>query len=177
MLETIVFAALIVLFVVAVVLAYAATKPDCFRVERATRIQAPREKIAPLIHDFRRWSAWSPYERLDPGMKRRYSGADAGRGAVYEWDSATKVGAGRMEITEVAPEQVTIDLTFIRPFQARNVAQFTFAPRDGATDVTWATYGPSPFTQKVMQCFISLDRLLGRDFELGLARLKNAAEK
>jgi uncharacterized protein YndB with AHSA1/START domain len=173
-----VIAAIVVVLLIAVLLCIAATKPNTFRVERATSIQAPPEKIFPLINDFHGWSSWSPWEKVDPAMKRTHSGAAKGQGAVYEWDGNNKVGKGRMEITEVSPpNKVTIKLDFLKPFEGHNVAEFTLAPRGSSTDVTWAMHGPSRFLAKVIQVFVSMDRMMGKQFETGLANMKAAAEK
>ena len=163
---------------VAAILLLAATRPGRFRVERTTSIKAPPEKIFPLINEFRRWSSWSPYEKLDPAMKRAYSGATDGKGAVYEWDSQGNAGAGRMEITEVSqPSKVTINLDFLRPFTAHNIAEFTLDSQGDSTNVTWAMHFPNPYIAKLMSLFISMDRMVGKDFEVGLANLKAITEK
>jgi polyketide cyclase/dehydrase/lipid transport protein len=170
--------AILVVVLLAAVLVFAATKPDTFRVQRATSIKAPREKIFPLINDFHCWVSWSPYERMDPAMKRTHTGAVNGKGAVYEWEGKGKVGAGRMEITDTAPpSMITIKLDFIKPFEGHNIAEFTLEAKGDSTNVTWATYGPSSYLSKVMCLFFSLDNLVGRDFETGLANLKALAEK
>ena len=170
--------ALAVVVPVAGFLIYAATRPDSFRVQRATSIKAPPEKIFPLINDFQRWSAWSPYEKKDPTMKRTLSGAPSGKGAVYEWNGNKEVGQGRMEITETAPpSQLTLKLDFSRPFEAHNIVDFTLEPRGDTTQVTWAIHGPSPFMSKVMGIVIDMDKMIGKDFESGLADLKAISEK
>jgi uncharacterized protein YndB with AHSA1/START domain len=167
-----------VVLLVAVVLAFAATRPDSFSVRRAASIQAPPEKIFPLISDFSRWSAWSPYERKDPAMKRSFSGPAAGKGAVYAWEGNGDVGQGRMEIADaVAPSRVTLKLDFVKPFEAHNKVDFTLEPKGGATEVTWAMDGPMPFISKVITLFVDMDRMVGGDFEAGLANLKAVAEK
>jgi hypothetical protein len=167
-----------VVLLVAVVLAFAATRPDSFSVRRAASIQAPPEKIYPLISDFSRWSAWSPYERKDPAMKRSFSGPAAGKGAVYAWEGNGDVGQGRMEIADaVAPSRVTLKLDFVKPFEAHNKVDFTLEPKGGATEVTWAMDGPMPFISKVITLFVDMDRMVGGDFEAGLANLKAIAEK
>lgn len=159
-------------------LGYAATRPDTFSVERTTAIQAPPSEIFPLIHDFHSWASWSPYEKLDPLMKKTYSGAPSGKGAVYEWDGSSKAGAGRMEIIEVSvPSKILIKLDFSRPFKSSNTSEFTLVARDGVTSITWAMHGPSPFFSKVIGMFMNMDTLVGRDFEMGLANLKTLAEK
>jgi uncharacterized protein YndB with AHSA1/START domain len=129
---------IVVVIVLAAVLIFAATRPDTFRVQRATSIKAPPEKIFALIDDFHNWGSWSPYEKLDPAMKRTQSGAASGKGAVYEWQGDSKVGQGRMEITDSsAPSKVVIKLDFIRPFEGHNVVTFLMEPRGEATNVTW----------------------------------------
>ena len=170
--------AFIVVVSVAALLVFAATKPGTFRVQRTTNIIAPREKIFPYINDFHNWGAWSPYERLDPAMRKTYSGAASGKGAVYEWAGNGKVGTGRMQITDTAPpSKITIKLDFAKPIEGHYIAEFTLEPTGGSTTVTWAVYGPASFISKVMQVFLSMDSLLGKDFEAGLANLKLVAEK
>jgi hypothetical protein len=161
----------------AVVLGYAATRPDTFRVQRTTSVQAPPEKIYPLIDDFNKWSKWSPYEKLDPSMKRTLSGTERGKGAVYQWAGNKKAGEGRMEITDTVPSsKVLIKLDFLKPFEGHNTAEFTLDPANGSTKVTWAMYGPVPYMMRVMSMFFSMDQLVGKDFELGLANMKAIAE-
>jgi uncharacterized protein YndB with AHSA1/START domain len=168
----------VVLVALAVILGLAATKPDSFRYERATSIKAPPEKIYPHIADFHGWAAWSPWEKLDPALKRSYSGTPSGKGAVYEWQGNNKAGSGRMEITDTAaPSKVTIKLDFLKPFEAHNTAEFTLAPRGDATEVRWAMYGASPFMVKLMGIFMNMGDMVGKDFETGLANLKALAEK
>jgi uncharacterized protein YndB with AHSA1/START domain len=172
---------IISLAVVAVVggfLIYAATRPDSFRVERTATINAPPERIFPLINDFQRWGAWSPFEKKDPGMKRTMSGVPSGKGAVYEWDGNKEIGQGRMEIVEsVPPSRVTLTLDFTRPFEAHNIVDFTLEPRGDSTQVTWAIHGPSPFISKVMGIVLNVDKMIGKDFEAGLAALKTVSEQ
>jgi uncharacterized protein YndB with AHSA1/START domain len=140
MLNTIAIVAVILL---AALLGFAATRPDTFRVQRAKSIQAPPEKIFALINDFQKWGSWSPYEKMDPTMKRTHSGAANGKGAVYAWAGKGKVGEGRMEITDTsAPSKVTIKLDFFKPFKGHNVAEFTLEAKGDSTNVTWATHGP-----------------------------------
>jgi len=162
---------------IAALLGFAATKPGTFRVQRSKSIQAPPEKIFALIHDFRRWGSWSPYEKFDPAMQKTYSGAARGKGAVYEWVGNGKAGAGRMEITGVSqPYQVTIKLDFLKPFEGHNIAEFTLQTEGDSTNVTWAVYGPQPYFAKVMSIFLSMDSLLGKEFEAGLANIRSVAE-
>jgi len=168
----------LIVFLLVVLLFYAATKPDAFRIERGTTIKAPPEKIAALINDFHNWQSWSPWEKMDPTMRRTHSGPPSGRGAIYEWEGNKKVGQGRMEILESpAPSQIVIKLDFFKPFEAHNTAEFTLAPQGDSTNVTWAMYGKQPFMLKVMTVFMDMDKMVGKDFETGLANMKAAVEK
>jgi uncharacterized protein YndB with AHSA1/START domain len=178
MLEVIAIVAVVLAIAFAVILILAATKPDVFRVQRAAAMQAPPQKIFSLIDDFHQWGTWSPWEHRDPAMKRTFSGTESGKGAVYAWDGNKDVGAGRMEILDaVLPSKIVIKLDFIKPFEGHNTAEFTMLPRDGATEVTWAMYGATPFIGKVMHVFMNMDRMIGKDFEAGLANLKKAVEQ
>lgn len=178
MLTVVLVAVLVLIVLVAATLVIAATKPDDFAVQRAARIKAPPELIFPLINDFHRWGSWSPYEKKDPAMKRTYSGAANGVGAVYEWAGNGNVGSGRMEITDIAPSsRVTIKLDFIKPFEGHNIAAFTLEPQGDSTDVTWAMHGPLHYVAKIMSLFLNMDRMIGGDFEVGLANMKTAAEQ
>jgi uncharacterized protein YndB with AHSA1/START domain len=169
---------LVVILLVAAVLIFAATRPDMFRVQRSASIKAPPEKIFPLINEFDRWGAWSPYEKRDPAMKRTRSGPSSGKGAVYGWEGNSQVGSGRMEITDTAPpSRVVIKLDFLKPFEAHNTAEFTLEPKGDATNVTWAMYGPANYVSKLMGVFMNMDSMIGKDFETGLANLKSIAEK
>ena len=170
-------AALIAVVIVAV-LGFASTKPDTFRIERSLTIKAPPDKVFALINDFHQWEAWSPWAKRDPAMKATYSGAATGNGAAYEWSGNREVGAGRMEILDAAaPTKVSIKLDFMQPIEGHNTAEFTLAPHDDSTTVTWAMFGPSPFIAKVMGLFFSMDSMVGKDFEQGLSNLKGMAEK
>jgi len=124
--------------VIVALLAFAATRPDTFSVVRATTIKAPPEKIYPLIADFHGWSAWSPWEKLDPAMKRTFEGPASGKGAIYAWEGDSKVGAGRMEITDATPaSKVVIKLDFLKPIEGHNTTEFALAPAGDGTRVTW----------------------------------------
>jgi uncharacterized protein YndB with AHSA1/START domain len=178
MLRIVGIAVVIVLAVAAGVLIYATTKPDTFVVQRRTTIKAPPDKIYPLIVDLHGWAAWSPYEKKDPAMKRTFSGAQSGKGAVYEWDGDKNVGAGRMEIIEATPpSKIVIKLDFLKPFEGHNTAEFTMVPSGDTTAVTWGMSGPSPLMMKVMSTFMNMDKMIGDDFAVGLANLKAVAEK
>lgn len=167
----------VMILLVAAFLIYAATKPNTFRLQRSANINAPPEKISPFISDFHQWLAWSPWEKLDPELKRSFSGASQGKGAQYQWEGNSNVGTGGMEILEAAPSMIKLKLDFLKPFEAHNFAEFTLEPRDEATNVTWTMYGPQPFMAKVMNVFGMTERMVGPQFETGLNNLKAIAEK
>jgi carbon monoxide dehydrogenase subunit G len=178
MLKAVAVIAVIIVVALAAVLAYAATKPDTFRLSRAASIKAPPEKIFPFLNDLRSFATWSPYEKKDPAMKRTFGGAASGKGATYEWDGDKNVGKGRLTIADSsAPSKVTMNLDFISPWEAHNIVEFTLEPKGDTTNVTWAMHGPAPFMAKVMHVFINMDRMVGDDFEAGLGNLKTLAEK
>ncbi len=169
--------ALIVIAAVVLVLVAALHKPDTLVVSRSIAVKAPPEKIAGFVDDFHNWGTWSPWEKKDPNMRRTFGGAAAGKGAVYEWDGSGDVGKGRIEITDVTPARITMDLHFIKPFEGRDVATFAFEPQGDATRVTWTMSGPAILLTKVMEVFLDMDKMIGSDFETGLANLKAAAER
>jgi uncharacterized protein YndB with AHSA1/START domain len=168
---------LLITLLIAGVLIYAATKPDAFRLERSTTIKAPPEKISAYLSDFKQWAAWSPWEEKDPAMKRTYSGSVNGKGAMYAWEGNKNVGTGSMQVLDVQPQKVTVKLDFLSPFEAHNTAEFVLEPQGEGTKVTWAMFGPSNYISKVMTTVFSMDKMVGPDFEAGLAKLKVAAEK
>ena len=169
---------IIIAILAAGVLIVAATKPDTFRVQRAASIKAPPEKVFTLINDFKRWDAWSPWEKKDPVMKRTWGAVTNGKGAYYAWEGNSDVGQGSMEIAESVPSsKITLKLDFVKPFEGHNVVEFTLEPRGDVTNVTWAMQGPAPFLSKVIQVFCDMDNMVGKDFEAGLASMKAAAEK
>lgn len=157
----------ILVVIITAVLIFAARRPNDFVISRAATIGAPAEAIFPLIGDFRRWPGWSPYEKLDPGVKRALSGADSGKGAVYAWEGNGKAGTGRMEITDAAaPSRVSLKLDFEKPFRASNLVDFTLTPAGDGTRVTWAMSGARPFIAKLMGLFMNFDTMIGKDFEI-----------
>jgi uncharacterized protein YndB with AHSA1/START domain len=173
MIETIL---VIVVVAIAGMLGLAAMQPSAFRVERSTVVQAAPEKVFPLINDLHAFNSWNPYLKMDPETKGTYSGAPQGKGAAYAWESK-KVGVGRMEITDTAtPSKVMMRLDFFKPFAGTNVAEFTVDGRGGATNVTWAMSGQKSFVPKLMGLFFSMDNMIGKSFEDGLAELKSRAE-
>lgn len=168
---------LVIVVVIVALLIFAATRPNDFRTQRSTSISASPEAIAAHIADFHRWVDWSPWERIDPTMQKTFSGAPTGTGAVYEWSGNGKVGQGRMEILDASSREIRVDLEFLKPFRAHNLAIFTFDPSGDATTVAWAMVGVRPFMLKVMGIFMNMDKIVGRDFETGLAALKTISEK
>jgi uncharacterized protein YndB with AHSA1/START domain len=178
MFEAIVIIAVILAIAIAAVLVFAATKPDTLRVQRSIAINAPPERIFPLIADFHQWVTWSPYEQKDPAMKRTYDGAERGKGAIYAWNGDKNVGSGRMEILEAtAPQKIVIKLDFFTPIEGHNTAEFTMLPQGDGTHVTWLMHGPARFVTKLIQVVMNLDNMIGKDFEAGLAKLKQITEK
>lgn len=169
--------AIVLAALIAGVLLFATTKPDTFHVERSATIAAPPDRIQPLLADFRRWTEWSPWEKLDPNLQRTYSGTASGQGAIYEWAGDSSVGAGRMEILTATPTELDIKLDFLEPMESSNKAKFVLTPGSNSTTVVWSMDGPMPYLTKVMTVFVSMDALLSKDFEQGLADLKAAAEK
>ncbi|MBX9721183.1 MAG: SRPBCC family protein [Candidatus Obscuribacterales bacterium] len=158
-------------------LAFAAKKPDTFRVERELNMKTTPDKVFPYINDLHKWTSWSPYEGRDPEMKRTYSGADSGVGAIYEWDGNNNVGSGRMEIlTASVPSRIVIKLDFFKPFEGHNTAEFTIDASGDGCNVKWAMYGPCDFRAKVMHCFMNIDQMCGKDFSAGLEKLKSIVE-
>ena len=171
-------AAIIAAALLGAILIYAATKPDSFRVERSTAIKAPPDRIFPLINDFHQWEAWSPWEKIDPALKRTYSGAASGKGAVYEWSGNKNVGAGRMEIIESSPSsKVVLKLDFSAPFEAHNEVEFSLRPEGETTRLTQAMYGPSLYVSKLMGLFFNMDKMVGEKYEEGHASIKTLVEK
>jgi hypothetical protein len=168
---------IVLVLAVSGVLAFATTKPDNFRVQRSASIKAPPENISAVLSDFQAWKAWSPWEKMDPAMKRTYSGEPKGKGAKYAWAGNGEVGEGSMTITEAQPSRVALDLDFVKPFEGHNKVVFTLAPKGDATEVTWDMQGPSPYITKVIQVFCDMDGMIGKEFEKGLADLKTVTEK
>jgi len=162
---------------VLIVLAAAVLQPASYSVTRSVAIKAPPEKIQPLISDFHQWVQWSPWEHLDPGMTRTFSGAPKDLGAVYAWQGNREVGAGRMEVISLTPAKVGIKLDFIAPMESSSLTDFVLEPKGDTTQVTWTMSGKSDFMTKLMGVFVSMDKMIGPDFESGLAKMKTAAEK
>jgi uncharacterized protein YndB with AHSA1/START domain len=177
MFEIIAVIAVILVLAIAAVLILAARKPDTLIVRREIDIKAPPETIFPLINDFHQWASWSPWENRDPAMRRSFSGAASGKGAVYAWEGNKNVGSGRMEIVDTAPPtRIVIKLDFLKPFEAHNTTEFTLLPQGDTTHVTWLMTGPNPFIGKIMQVFFNMDAMVGKDFAIGLSNLERLAE-
>ena len=164
-----------ILAVLVVAVAFIASRPSTFTVERSAVIAGPPAAVYPLLNDFHQWSRWSPWEKLDPNMKRSFDGPASGKGARYAWAGNDQVGEGRMEIVDSVPgESVTLDLEFLKPFPARNQTTFTLTPAGEGTQVRWAMTGEQGFVGKAMSLVMDMDAFVGKDFEKGLANL-NAA--
>ena len=165
------------LAIIALVLIAAAMKPNTVHYERSTVINAPPERILPHVADFHQWSAWSPWDKLDPEMKRSFSGAESGVGARYAWVGNKKVGEGTMEVLEAGPQGVKVDLRFLKPWKSECITRIHFSPQGSDTQVRWEMVGPNTFMGKVFSLFVNMDKLIGKDFEKGLADLKMVVEK
>lgn len=169
--------AILLLAAVLLLLGCAATRPDSFRVERSTVIAAPPDRVFALIDDLHGFNRWNPWLRKDPAARGTYSGPERGPGARYAWES-NEVGTGSMTVVEsAAPSHVGLQLDFIKPFEGHNQATFTLQPEGDGTRVTWAMFGPAPFLSKLMDVVVGMDRMIGPDFEAGLAALKTLAEQ
>jgi uncharacterized protein YndB with AHSA1/START domain len=174
MLKTIAIAAVVV---VMLILIYAATKPDTFHIERAIDIKASPEKLFGLINDFHQWNAWTPYNK-DSAMKKTYSDKTSGKGASYAWEGNKEVGKGEIAITESQPNsRIAFDLHMIAPFEGRNHVVFALKPAGEITTVTWILEDTQSYFVKILGIFMNMDKMIGKDFEVGLAKLKSVAEK
>ena len=168
----------LVLLAIVIILILASTKPSTFRVERSITINASPEKVAALINDFHNWNAWSPWAKMDPAMKTTYSGPASGPGSVYEWEGNSEVGKGRMEILSAEPAKTSIKVDFLKPFEGHNTADFLLQPEGTGTRVTWVMEGPLKFFPgKIMSVFTTMDKMIGGDFNNGLANIKSIAER
>ena len=163
---------------VACVLIYAATRQGTFRVARSVSIMAAPEKVFPLINDLHGFNRWNPFYGLDPAAKFTYRGPDSGKGAAHEWDGNNKAGKGRIEITESSPpSKILMKLDILKPMECHNRVAFTLVPVGNATEVTWVMSGENSFIGKVMSLCFNMDKMVGGEFEKGLAALKAIAEK
>jgi uncharacterized protein YndB with AHSA1/START domain len=178
MLIVLLYVLVILLLLILVLVIFAATKPNEFRIRRSISIHAPAERIYALIVDFREWPKWSPWEALDPNLRRTMSGAESGVGSIYEWEGNNKAGAGRMEIVQATvPSRIEIKINFLKPFRAENKVVFTLIPAGDGTNVIWEMNGVNNLGLKIMGIVMNMDKMVGRDFEKGLAAMKAEAEK
>lgn len=169
---------IVVIVIISAMLIYAATRPDTFRVERSATIKASPEKLFPFINDFHNWPSWSAWGKKDPAMKTTYSGSTSGKGAIYEWNGNRNVGSGKLEIIEsIASSRVVVQLDFITPFEGHNKAIFTLNPVAEGTKIVWVMDGPMAFIPKIFSIFVSMDKMIGKDFEDSLEGLRSVAEK
>jgi len=167
----------IALFVIGTLIA-ASTRPDRMKVVREIDVAAPPASVFPHLVDFHRWAAWSPWEKLDPGMQRDYSGTPGAVGSSYHWSGNDQVGEGRMTLSSARPsEQVAVQLEFLKPWQATNQVEFALAPTASGTHVSWTMTGESSLPMKTMQLFMDMDAMIGKDFERGLSGLKQVSER
>jgi uncharacterized protein YndB with AHSA1/START domain len=160
------------------ILVLAAFRPPDFRIERTAVLAAPPDKVFAQVEDFHRWVSWSPWEKVDPDMKRTYEGPASGVGAVYRWQGNQKIGKGLMTLLESRPDElIRIRLEFLKPFRAVHLAEFSFKPQEGGTSVTWSMSGKNNLMAKMIHLFINMDKMVGGDFAKGLAQLKSLVEK
>ncbi|MCP5493739.1 MAG: SRPBCC family protein [Leptospiraceae bacterium] len=158
-------------------LGYVTTKPNSYRVERKIEIKTSPEKVFDSVNNLKNWALWSPWDKLDPDMKRIYSGPESGKGAIYEWKGNKDVGSGRMEISESdSPKKIIFQIQFLEPFEDKSITEFLFNENGEFITVTWAMNGNYNFMSKVMCTFISMDNMIGKDFETGLKNLKALLE-
>jgi Polyketide cyclase / dehydrase and lipid transport len=165
-------AVIVVVFIVVV-----AMQPSVFRVARSATMSAPAPAVFAQVNDFHKWEAWNPWGKIDPAMKQTYEGAPAGIGAIYTWVGNKNVGEGRMTLTESRPSDlIRIKLEFFKPFAGTNIAEFTFKPEGNQTAVTWSMAGKNNFMAKAIHLFMNMDKMIGGQFEMGLAQMKSIVE-
>jgi hypothetical protein len=163
--------------VVAGLAAFVSLRPSEYRVARRTTIAAPAAAVFAQVNDFHNWGAWNPWAKIDPAMKQGYEGTPAGAGAVYTWAGNKEVGEGRMTIVESRPDDlIRIKLEFLKPFAATSLAEFTFRPEGDRTAVTWSMTGDVNFVAKIIHLFMDMDKMIGGNFEKGLADMKSVVE-
>ena len=162
---------------VVAILVVVALQPAEYRVTRSATIAAPLAAVFAQVNDLHQFQTWNPFARMDPAAKNTFEGASAGTGAALAWSGNSRIGEGRMTITESRPnERIRIRLDFVRPFASTSFAEFTFAPEGGRTAVTWSMTGHKNFAAKAMGLVMSMDRMVGGQFEQGLAGLKSKTE-
>jgi len=174
MLQIILIAFAVIVIVLVIVVAM---QPSEFRVARSATISAPPPAVFAQVNDFHKWEAWNPWGKIDPAMKQTYEGAPAGVGAIYTWVGNKNVGEGRMTLTESRPSDlIRIKLEFFKPFAGTNIAEFTFKPAGNQTAVTWSMAGKNNFMAKAIHLFMNMDKMIGGQFETGLAQMKSIVE-
>lgn len=168
----------IIAILIGLLIVVVATRPADFRIERSLLMSAPPAAVFAQVNDFHLWENWSPWAKIDPAMAQTYEGSPSGKGAIYTWNSKSpQAGQGRMEILESDPPRlIRIDLQFIKPFAAKNLAEFTFTPQGEGTQVLWAMTGKRNFASKAFSLVMDMDKLVGGDFEKGLAAMSAATE-
>jgi hypothetical protein len=160
-----------VVLIVAALAVIVALQPSEYRVARSAAIAAPAPVVFQQVNDFHKWEAWNPWGKIDPAMKQDYEGAPAGTGAIYTWAGNDEVGEGRMTITESRPsELIRIQLEFFKPFAGTSIAEFTFEPQGNRTMVAWSMSGEKNFIAKAVHLFMNMDKMIGGQFEKGLAQ-------
>ena len=153
-------------------------QPDDYRLTRSTVITAPAAAVFAQVNDLRKWDDWSPWAKLDPAAKVTFEGPPAGAGAVFKWAGNDKVGAGTMTITESKPnERVATRTDFVKPFAGTSHSDFIFSATGDQTNVIWTMSGTHNFIAKAMCLVMSMEQMLGPDFEKGLAQLKQVVER
>jgi hypothetical protein len=163
--------------IVVVLIVIVALQPSDFRVTRSATMSAPAPAAFAQVNDFHKWEAWNPWGKIDPAMKQTYEGAPAGTGAIYSWIGNNEVGEGRMTIIESHPSDlIRIKLEFFKPFAANNTAEFTFKPEGNQTVVTWSMSGDKNFMAKAIHLFMNMDKMIGGQFDKGLAEMKSIVE-
>jgi hypothetical protein len=177
MLETILIILGVLVLLVVVFVVIVALRPADFRITRQAIISAPAPTVFAQVNDFHNWNAWSPWAKLDPAMKQTFEGAPAGKGSIYHWVGNKHAGEGRMTIVESRPSDlISIKLEFLKPFKATNTAEITFEPKGQQTLVTWSMIGKKNFILKAFGLFMDMDKMVGGDFEKGLAAMKSVSE-
>ena len=167
----------VIVLIIAIFCVVVAMQPTHYTVERSATINAPASVVFAQVNDFHKWQAWSPWENLDPNVKKEFSGAAAGNGAVYSWAGNNDVGEGKMTITDSRPSDlIKIKLEFVKPFTATNATDFTFTPQGNQTNVKWTMSGDNNFIAKAFSMFMNMDKMVGGDFEKGLAQMKTVSE-
>lgn len=167
----------LIIVLIAVFLVMVMLQPSHYQIERNATINAPAPVVFAQVNDFHKWNAWSPWANLDPNMKQSFEGQPSGVGAMYSWAGNSDVGEGKMTIIESrSGELIRIQLDFIKPFAASNTTDFVFTTQGNQTNVKWQMAGNNNFLAKAFSVFVNMDKMVGGDFEKGLAKLKAVSE-